>query len=63
MIDKAERAELRAYVESIGADRYRVTSSGAVDIYGRAPNSHAVCWYMYAHTVAEALARIRENEA
>ena len=63
MIDNAERAEIRAYVESIGADRYRVTSSGAVDIYGRAPNSSSVCWYVYAHTVAQALARIREAAA
>lgn len=63
MIDSAERAEIRAYVESIGADRYRVTSSGEVHIYGRAPNSTSVCWYLYAHTVAGALARIREGAA
>lgn len=53
----------RAAIKSAAADRdckYRITSDGEVHFYGKAPNSIETCWWLFAQSVDEALARIEE---
>ena len=57
-ISKTERAAIRTYAER-HAFIYRVTAAGEVHLYGPMPNATVSGWWLFAQTVAEALARIK----
>ena len=57
--ERALRALIRRYVESIGAERYRITRDGEVHVYGIMPNTNRAGWYLFAQSTAEARARIQ----
>lgn len=60
--ERALRALIRRHVDSIGAERYRITRDGEVHIYGTPPGrGHPPIWYLFAQSVEEARARIQED--
>lgn len=52
-----DRVAIRVY-SLRHAFNYRITRSGEVHLYGPMPNSTVTGWWLFAQTVAEALARI-----
>ena len=54
-VNKTDRAAIKAAAEDRGC-KYRITSEGKVHFYGLAPNSIEICWWLFAHSVDEALA-------
>ena len=44
--------------EKFGAGKYRIEKGGLVSVYGRAPNSIEVCWWMFGADVEDALYKL-----
>jgi hypothetical protein len=57
--ENALRAAIRRHVKRIGAEHYRMTRDGEVHVYGTAPGSNVICWWLFAQSVEDARARIQ----
>lgn len=52
---KADREARALFRENFGTGKYRIEPSGAVSVYGQAPNSFETCWWLYANSVERAV--------
>ena len=56
---KDDEKRLRVLMrEKFGTGKYRITANGEVHVYGRAPNSIEVCWWLFGQDQEDALFRL-----
>lgn len=58
-IDTATRKIIRNAAEMKGC-KYRITAEGEVHFYGKMPNTNIAGWYLFAMSVGEAVAQIKQ---
>jgi hypothetical protein len=64
MLSAAKKLETEvrsALRKEFGIAKYRIEASGAVSVYSQAPNSVETCWWLFAQSNQEALARLNNQ--